>query len=230
MASDRKRISVLYFGPAADRAGCSSEEIELEGSAGLPDLMREICALHPGIEPQKKILRFAVNQEYVEGDTALRDGDEVALIPPVAGGMEEPLVELTDSAIDLDHLLSFVKDESAGAIHTFLGTVRAEGDLDNPLEALEYSAYPDMAIRELQKISHLAIERYELTRVAVVHRLGTMKPGETSVAIVLSAPHRKDGFEACRFIIDTLKEDVPIWKKEIWRRGESSWVDPSGKE
>lgn len=228
MAEMTCKISVLYFGPAADAAGCSTELVELEAGGTLESLVREICRLHPAMEALKPALRYAINQQYLQGVSAdLAEGDEVALIPPVAGGGEDPLVELTDVIIDIDRLLRFVSDHSAGAIHLFLGTVRAEGEADNRLEALEYSAYPEMAIAELRKICDQAVERFDLTRVAVVHRLGRMELGESSVAIVLSAPHRKEGFEACQFMIDTLKEEVPIWKKEIWRRGETSWVDPT---
>lgn len=228
----RIEINVLYFGPAADAAGCSGEEVALEPGGTLRSLMEELVRRHPALDGHREALRFAVNQEYsgAGGEEArLADGDEVALIPPVAGGEDGPHVELTGRAIDAGSLLRRVGTAGAGAVNLFLGTVRAEGEPDNPLEALEYSAYPEMALREMRKICRAASGRFDVSRIALVHRTGRMVLGETSVAVAVSAPHRDHGFRACRFIIDRLKEAVPIWKKEIWRRGESTWVGPAKK-
>jgi len=110
---------------------------------------------------------------------------------------------------------------------TFEGIVRAEGPAENPLAALEYSAYHSMALRLMNQIRAEALDRFEIEEAAMAHRTGRMSVGETSVVIAVSAPHRADAFEACRWIIDAVKIDVPIWKKEIWSRGESKWVDPT---
>jgi molybdopterin synthase catalytic subunit len=136
-------------------------------------------------------------------------------------------VELTRSAIDVTALIARVQDPACGGVVTFEGRVRAEGTADNPLVALEYSAYEDMALRQMRRLRDETLRRFAVRRVAIVHRLGRMEVGEVSVVIVVAAPHRADAFEACRWTIDELKRDVPIWKKEIWTRGETTWVDPT---
>ncbi len=246
--SRRAEVTVLYFGPASDAAGTPRETIAIEPGSSLADLFERLCERHPSLRGRARFLRFALNQEYVDfalpspgageddrGEApaesggegpALSDGDEVALIPPVAGGVEEPVVELTDGPIDFTRLVESVRADHAGAVCLFLGTVRAEGDAAGPLEALEYTAYKEMASAELRKIAAAVLEDLDLTGVAVAHRLGTMTVGEVSVALAVSAPHRKEAFAGCRRVIDRLKESVPIWQREIWRRKEATWVDP----
>lgn len=136
-------------------------------------------------------------------------------------------VELTRSPIDVAGLIARMQDSACGGVVTFEGRVRAEGTADNPLVALEYSAYEEMALRQMQRLREEARRRFAVRRVAIVHRLGRMEVGEVSVVIVVAAPHRADAFEACRWTIDELKRDVPIWKKEIWAGGGTTWVDPT---
>jgi molybdopterin synthase catalytic subunit len=139
------------------------------------------------------------------------------------------IVRLTRETIDLLDLVGRVRSPEAGAICTFQGPVRAERP-ENPLLALEYSAYEEMALREMEKVRSEAMRRFPVTEVAIVHRLGRLEIGEVSVAIVVSAPHREAAFAACRYAIDELKQSVPIWKKEIWTTGETTWVDPTAEE
>jgi MoaE-MoaD fusion protein len=159
-----------------------------------------------------------VNREYAEAGHPLSDGDEVALIPPVSGGA----FRLTEGPVNLTSVVVAVVDERAGAIATFLGTVRAQSR-GRDVIALEYEAYEEMAEEVMAEIAEDVKRRYDLCKVAISHRVGRVEVGETSVAIAVSAPHRHDALAACRDVIDTLKERVPLWKKELYEGGEE-WI------
>ena len=148
----------------------------------------------------------------------LGEGDEVALIPPVSGGA----FRLTHGPVNLTSVLVEVVDEQAGAIATFLGTVRARSR-DRDVIALEYEAYEEMAEEVMAGIADELEARYELCKVAMSHRLGRVEVGETSVAIAVSAPHRQDALAACADAIEALKSQVPLWKKELYVGGEE-WI------
>ncbi len=218
-------IQVKFFGPAADYVGAGEAEYGLAEPATVASLAELIFARHPKMGEAKKSIRFAVNEEYADLETPLGDGDEVAVIPPVAGGA--PLVELVSEPIDMGRLIDHVSDAACGGVVTFAGDVRAEGEAANKLLALEYSAYDRLALKKMGEIREQTLERFEVGEVAIVHRVGRLEIGQTSVAIAVGAGHRGAAFEACRFVIDTLKETVPIWKKEYWSGGETSWVDPT---
>lgn len=151
--------------------------------------------------------------------------------PPAAVGRrgQEPLVEVTTGAISAAAVSARAARPGCGAVVTFEGVVRPEGEADNPLVALEYSAHERMAVRVLGRIRAEALERFGVEQAAVVHRTGRLAVGEVAVVVAVAAGHRGEAFEACRWIIDALKIDVPIWKKEIWSRGESTWVDPTSR-
>jgi molybdopterin synthase catalytic subunit len=136
------------------------------------------------------------------------------------------VVEITSEPIDPERLIESVRTAAAGGLCVFCGDVRRGGPPANPLVALEYSAHEEMALRKMEEIRQQALDRYQLCEVAVVHRLGRLEPGQTSVCIAVSAPHRRDAFTACRFIIDTLKKEAPIWKKEMLADGKSTWAAP----
>ena len=169
-----------------------------------------------GTEPAG--LLYAVNRAYAERETELSEGDEVALIPPVSGGA----FRLTEGPVNLTAVVVAVVDERAGAIATFLGTVRAQSR-GREVIALEYEAYEEMAEDVMAQIATEVTERYKLCKVAISHRVGRVEVGETSVAIAVSAPHRHDALAACKDVIDTLKERVPLWKKELYEDGEE-WI------
>ncbi len=221
---DIVNVTVRVFGPAVDVVGHEMLEYGLAPPATLGGLAELLYARYPKLARASASIRFAVNGDYADLPTGLRDGDEIAIIPPVAGGA--PLVELTREPIVLTRLIEHVADDACGGVVTFEGVVRAEGSADNPLAALEYSAHESMAIDQLHRIRERAIERFSVHDVVIVHRLGRLEIGEASVAIVVSAPHRADAFDACRWVIDVLKRDVPIWKKEFWQKGETTWVHP----
>ncbi len=225
-------VTVRFFGPARDATGVASAEYELVEPATLRTLREMIFAQYAGLAAGAASLRFAVNQDYVETDAALSDGDEVAVIPPVAGGSpnaDDGTVAIVEGPIELPTLVKQAEAHEAGAVCTFTGTVRAEGEGSHKLIALEYSAYGEMALRKLGEIRAAALARFDVTQIVVVHRIGRLELGEASVAVVVSAPHRGASFDACRFVMETLKTTVPVWKKEHFSDGQSAWVDPTAE-
>jgi len=204
-------IRVRLFAGLRERAGWS--ERELDGIGRVSDVWP---ALELGDEPAG--LLYAVNREYAEPERELADGDEVALIPPVSGGA----FRVTDQPLSLEAVTAEVADERAGAVATFTGTVRRQSR-GREVTQLEYEAYAEMAEDVMAQLAHDLQERYELCAVAIHHRVGTLGIGESSVVIAVSAPHRQDALAACKDAIDTLKETVPLWKKEIYAGGEE-WI------
>jgi molybdopterin synthase catalytic subunit/molybdopterin converting factor small subunit len=207
------RVTVKLFAGLRERAGSSGRELELDAGARVADVW---LPLGLGQEPEG--LLYAVNKEYAPPERRLSDGDEVALIPPVSGGD----FRLTADPIDVDAVIAEVADDRAGAVATFLGTTRVLSRGRTVLH-LEYEAYEGMAERVMEEIAATLRERYELCRIAIVHRVGRVGIGETSVAIAVSAPHREHALAACKEAIDTLKVDVPLWKKEVYEGGEE-WI------
>jgi molybdopterin synthase catalytic subunit len=207
------RITVKLFAGLRERAGESQRDLELDAGARVADVW---APLGLGEEPEG--LLYAVNKAYAPPDRRLSEGDEVALIPPVSGGE----LRLTADAIDVGAVIAEVADEQAGAVATFLGTTRAHSRGRTVLY-LEYEAYEGMAEKVMEEIADALRERYELCRIAITHRIGRVGIGETSVAIAVSAPHREHALAACKEAIDTLKVDVPLWKKEIYEGGEE-WI------
>jgi molybdopterin synthase catalytic subunit len=206
-------VVVRLFAGLRERAGTSERQVELADGATAADVW---SALELGEEPRG--LLYAVNKEYTERDRPLADGDEVALIPPVSGGA----VRLSEAALDLGAAVAEVADERAGAIATFVGTTRLESR-GRIVVHLEYEAYEGMAERVMEELAASLRERHDLCGVAIHHRVGRVGLGEQSVVIAVSAPHRHDALAACREAIDTLKERVPLWKKEVYEGGEE-WI------
>jgi MoaE-MoaD fusion protein len=207
------RVTVRLFAGLRERAGAAERVLELPAGSRLADVW---APLDLGDEPEG--LLYAVNKDYASGDRALADGDEIALIPPVSGGA----FRLTADPIDLDAVVAEVADDGAGAIATFLGTTRVHSRGRTVLH-LEYEAYEGMAEKVMAEIAETLSTRYDLCKVAITHRIGRVGIGETSVAIAVSAPHREHALAACKEAIDTLKVDVPLWKKEVYEGGEE-WI------
>jgi molybdopterin converting factor subunit 1 len=228
-------VTVLAFGSAATVLGWPQRRITLAAGTRLDALVRRLEDECPRLAEGRGRLRFAVNERYAPADLTLGDGDEVAIIPPVSGGsgagqpQERPpqqAVRLVREPIDVAALLREVADPESGAAAVFLGVVRAESSpTGQPLEALEYTAYETMALTEMDRLCAAARQRHALRAVRLVHRLGVLPVGEPSVAVVVSAAHRAEALEACRTLIEELKQDVPIFKKEIRPGGAESWVD-----
>jgi molybdopterin synthase catalytic subunit/molybdopterin converting factor small subunit len=207
------RVVVRLFAGLREQAGTDRRELVLGEGAALEDVWP---ALGLGDEPAG--LLYAVNREYAEAGHPLSDGDEVALIPPVSGGA----FRLTEGPVNLTSVVVAVVDERAGAIATFLGTVRAQSR-GRDVIALEYEAYEEMAEEVMAEIAEDVKRRYDLCKVAISHRVGRVEVGETSVAIAVSAPHRQDALAACADAIEVLKARVPLWKKELYEGGEE-WI------
>ena len=207
------QVAVKLFAGLRERAGARQRQLEVPEGACVRDLWAQ---LELGDEPPG--LLYAVNRAYADRDAPLQDGDEVALIPPVSGGA----FRLSEAPLSVDAAVAEVTSPSAGAIATFAGTTRARSRGRDVLR-LEYEAYEGMAEAEMERIAQELLDRYELTHVAIHHRVGVVGIGETSVVIAVSAPHRADALAACKDAIDTLKVRVPLWKKEIYADG-SIWV------
>ena len=205
------RVTVRLFAGLRERAGRS--RLELEDVARVEDVWP---ALGLGEEPPG--LLYAVNRDYVERGRELADGDEVALIPPVSGGS----FKLVDGPLDISAVLHEVESPEAGAVASFVGTVR-RSSRGREVQYLEYEAYEEMAEPLLARLGADLTERHGLCALAVHHRLGRVEVGEASVVIAVSAPHRSAALDACREAIETLKTTIPLWKKEVYAGGEE-WI------
>jgi MoaE-MoaD fusion protein len=207
------QVVVKLFAALRERAGTGERRIELPEGATAGDVWGAL-----GLDGEPPGLLYAVNKEYADRDRLLAEGDEVALIPPVSGGA----CRLSEGPLDLAAAVAEVADERAGAIATFIGTTRVESR-GRTVVRLEYEAYEGMAERVMEDIAATLTERYTVCGVAIHHRVGRVGIGEQSVVIAVSAPHRHEALAACRDAIDTLKETVPLWKKEIYEGGEE-WI------
>jgi MoaE-MoaD fusion protein len=205
------RVKVRLFAGLRERAGWSQRELE-----GVTRVEHVWPALSLGPEPAG--LLYAVNKEYVPREHELAEGDEIAVIPPVSGGS----FRLSADALSLDAVVDEVRRDNAGAIATFIGTTRVESR-GHTVQHLDYEAYEGMAEQVMADVAARLKERYDLCEVAIHHRTGRVEIGEPSVVIAVSAPHRHDALAACKDAIDTLKEQVPLWKKEVYEGGEE-WI------
>ena len=226
------RVRVLYFAIVRERLGREDDLVELAGlDASLDELKQALVALSPALAELLPHVRIAVDQEFVPGDLArLRDGVEVALIPPVSGGSSDAgarassaaLLRVTVEPLEIEPAVASVAGTGAGAIDVFVGTVR-DASRGQRGVALEYEAYAPMAERQFARFAEETATRWPGCRAAIVHRVGRLVPGERSVVIAVASPHRAEAFDACRHLIERLKADAPIWKREIYRDG-AVWV------
>jgi molybdopterin synthase catalytic subunit/molybdopterin converting factor small subunit len=205
------RVTIRLFAGLRERAGTGRRE--LEDVARVADVWPR---LELGDEPPG--LLYAVNREYADRDFELRDGDEVALIPPVSGGA----FVITTEPLSVNDAVAEVSTDEAGGIATFVGTVRRRSR-GRVVEYLEYEAFEEMAEPMLSRLAADLEEKHGLCNVAIHHRVGRVDVGEPSVVIAVSAPHRAAALDACREAIDTLKTTIPLWKKEVYEGGEE-WI------
>jgi MoaE-MoaD fusion protein len=216
-------VTVRLFAILRERAGTDSIELELADGATATDAIDAVAARHGLVELLDRMpLAVAINREYGDRSQALGDGDEVALIPPVSGGAERVTApvhaRVTVDELSVDRLSRMVGRPEAGAIVTFTGTTRM-------VERLEYEAYVEMAEGMIAAILTQAIERHGLWAAAAEHRIGTVRLGEASVVVAVAASHRGGAFAAAREVIDRIKAEAPIWKKEVGASGGGDWVE-----
>ncbi|HEV2488138.1 MAG TPA: molybdenum cofactor biosynthesis protein MoaE [Terracidiphilus sp.] len=231
------RVKVLPFGVSKDWLGAAVTTIELPEGASVADLLERLKAHLPDSLPGHVLrgIAVSVNAEYSTAGHVLCDGDEVGLLPPVSGGAprtantsdqsegEPAVIALTRAPINAEKLISAAKRGEDGAVAVFDGIVRNNTRGRKTLH-LDYEAYEDMALKQMKELAEQAQERFGVRQVMLIHRLGRLEVGETSVLIVVASAHRGAAFDACRWLIDTLKKTVPIWKKETFVDG-AVWAD-----
>jgi MoaE-MoaD fusion protein len=217
------RIQVLFFGLLKDAAGKPSEWLELPDGSTLADLIQHYELRIPKLQELLPSLALSVNQHYAGPGTVLGNNDEVALLPPVSGGSAVSRAAIVREPIDTRAVLERIKRPEDGAAIVFEGVVRNNTRGRKTLY-LDYEAYEEMALKQMEELAAQALGQFHVRDVAVVHRLGRLEIGETSVLIVVASGHRGAAYEASRWLIDTLKQKVPIWKKEYFVDG-AVWAD-----
>ena len=218
------RVLVRLFASYREAAGAGHIELELPAGATVRDAIQQVLRQHPLVAEGRQVV-IARNREYVEPDAPLADGDEVALIPPVSGGATRATAKIavTTDPLSVDDVLDAVRDDGFGGLVVFLGTVR-DNSRGARVTHLEYEAYAEMAEAKMREIA-LRLEReHAPARVAMHHRVGDLRIGETAVIVAAGAPHRDAAFAAARQAIDELKSIVPIWKKEHTADG-AVWIE-----
>ncbi len=213
------KVSVRLFAGLKELVGGQEIVVQLPEDATVSDLAEQLAGKYPQLKPLIPGLAFAVNEEYRSRDYVLQDSDEVALIPPISGGAA---FELTDEVLDPLPLIAAVTDPANGAVVLFVGSVRDE-DQGRKVLSLEYDAFRSMAAKEMRRVVEEALGRWQEVKIALRHRVGLLRVGEMALIVAVSAPHRGEAFDACRYVIDRIKQTVPIWKKETWEDGES-WL------
>lgn len=224
------RVRVLFFGQLKEIVGLAQDDAELSEGARVEDLFERYGRRFPKLAEFRPSVAASLNQEYAEWRTPLAAGDEVAFLPPVSGGQQAAVAEdiflLVREAIQPRELIESLKAPEDGAVVVFDGFVRNNFKGRQTLH-LEYEAYEPMAYAKMRAIGAEIRAKFSVHRIAIVHRLGRLEIGETSILIAVSSAHRAAAFDACRYAIDTLKRTVPIWKKEffaggaVWAEGEA---------
>ena len=218
-------VRVVLFAKPRELVGQPNVELALPVGATAADAWSQLSSRYD-LGPLPRSFRCAVNSEYAGWNDPLKDGDELAVIPPVSGGAvgeRRGLVALRETPLDPMAIISATRGETDGALVVFEGVVR-EHSRGKQVRALVYEAYGTMAIRQMEQLADDARIRWPVSDVAIVHRTGTLQVGDVSVVIAVGASHRGEAFDACEWLIDELKRTVPIWKKEIYTEGEA-WIE-----
>lgn len=224
-------VEVQLYAIARERAGSTRVLVSLAGDSTVADLRKALGVALPAIADILPSSLIAQNGEYATDDQRIVPDQELAVIPPVSGGQgdssdDEPdWIEITEQSIEPGEVCEFARSRRAGAVCLFLGTVR-EFTGERQTTCLDYEAYESMALKSMRELAEQARSRWPVLKLALVHRVGRLELGEVSVAVAVSCPHRDASFEAGRWLIDTLKQVVPIWKKEEWADGRVEWVHP----
>jgi len=217
-------VRVLFFGMLRDLVGKRDESLDMPDGATVGDVLSHYGSKVPGLKALLPSVALSVNQEYAGPGVKLRHNDEVAFLPPVSGGAGGPFrATIVRQKIDTQSVVEALKRGEDGAAVVFEGTVRNHTRGRRTLY-LDYEAYEAMALKQMEELAERALAEFKVRDVALVHRLGRLEIGETSVLIVVASAHRAAAFDACRWLIDTLKRTVPIWKKEYFEDG-AVWAD-----
>ena len=218
------KVNVRLFAGLNELLGQKHVSLELAEGATVAQLRDQLGQEYPAVTPYLTALVCAIDEEYVASDYALHDGDEVALIPPVSGGGgDEGWFQVTSEPLDGERLMEAVRRDESGAVVLFSGVARDHSE-GRRVRALEYDAYPSMAEKKLREVADEVRARWPITGIGVLHRTGRLAIGEASLLVAVSAAHRREAFEACHYVVDRIKQIVPIWKKEIWEDGDGAWV------
>lgn len=216
------RVSVRLFASLHELLGQRELALDLPDRATVADLQHELLTQYPVVRPYMETLVCAVEDEYVSTDHPLREGDDIALIPPVSGGSDGPF-RVTSDVLDPSELMAAVRRDEAGAVVLFHGVARNNAD-GRTVIALEYEAHASLAEKKLREVATEVLAKFPITAIAALHRVGHLEIGETSLLVAVSSPHRKEAFEAALYAVDRIKQIVPVWKKEIWEDGSGEWV------
>jgi molybdopterin synthase catalytic subunit len=225
------KVRVVYFGALKDLAGRGNETVDVADGATTTSLFALLQQRVSGLDRYAQSAAISVNYEYAPGDRPLRDGDEVGILPPVSGGSDAASApdaaphrtSIVSTKIDTHTIVEAIKHPGDGAVAVFEGIVRDNSRGRRTLY-LDYEAYQPMAQNQLDALVKEAVGKFLVRDIRIVHRIGRMEIGETSVLIVVASAHRAAAFDACRWLIDTLKKTVPIWKKEYFDDG-AVWAD-----
>ena len=219
------KITVQLFAGVSELLGKRHVTLDMAEGATVSLLWDQLTSEYPRVTPFLSSLVCAIDEEFVSSEHPLRDGDEVAIIPPISGGGDddEGLFRVTSEPLDQEPLLAAVRRDESGAVALFYGVARNHSD-GRQVQALEYDAYPSMAEKKLREVADEVRERWPISCIGVLHRTGRLAIGETSLLVAVSAPHRKEAFAACEYAVDRIKQIVPVWKKELWEDGDGDWV------
>ena len=227
------KVRVLFFGMLKDLTGRGSDLLTLPEHATLGDVVIHYEEMAPGLGDLAASIAISINQEFAAPDALLKEGDEIAFLPPVSGGSTDSASDMpaqprrystvAREKIDTQAVLAQLKQPADGAAVVFEGVVR-DNTRGRRTVFLDYEAYEEMALKQMDALAEQALRQFPIRDVAMVHRLGRLEIGETSVLIVVASAHRAAAFEACRWLIDMLKRTVPIWKKEYFEDG-AVWAD-----
>jgi len=227
------QVKLLFFASIKDIVGARQIELEVPPGTTVGDLLTHLESTYPRMRDYRPVLLTSVNEDFADQKTCVTDGDEVAVFPPVSGGSVDTdaltvarpgeLYRITREPIDARAIADQLLRPEAGAICIFEGVVR-NNSKGKTTRYLEYEAYEGMALKTMEEIGRFVRQAWDIDAVAIIHRLGHMDIGETSVAIIINSAHRRASFDACEYAIDRLKKIVPIWKKEFFEDGEV-WIE-----
>ena len=216
------QITLLFFATLKDIVGSRQLKLDVPAGATVADLLTQLEASYPRMKDYRPVILTAINEEYVKQDARISEGDEVAMFPPVSGGAGG-IYQITRDPIDARKIAGEMLRGEDGAICIFEGVVRNNSKGKRTLH-LVYDAYETMALKKLEEIGIFVRQAWDIDGIAMIHRLGRLEIGETSVAVIVTSAHRRAAFDACHYAIDKLKKIVPIWKKEFFEDGEV-WVE-----